>query len=129
MGIHNAVKNILKQAIEEEFPNGAYEGVAPDNASFPYAVFDLERVTEEPVERIQLDIRAWDKGEYPDRIDDMLDRLQIKMNGMVYKKEGLSIRIFKGTIRQAVPDPDRTIRGIRTTYEISLFGGGESGIV
>lgn len=106
---------------ELETLTGAYYEEAPEGKGYPYAVFLVQRLSDDQGKQgYSLEINVWDQSEYYSQAEGMMDALEEKLHRCNHMTDKFLIRIFRGS-RQNVPDPDRTIKRVREQFEMQVF--------
>lgn len=110
---------LLKDELEDYL--GAYYLEAPENAQYPYAVFELTRLTEDyERQAIILEINVWDKHKYYSRAEEMMDTIEGLLHGTYELSNSDIFYVFNGA-RQNVPDDDKQIKRIREQFELYYY--------
>ena len=109
----------LKDELEEYL--SAYYVDAPEDAEYPYVVFELTR-TQEDYDRQSyiLEINVWDKHKYYSRAEAKMDDIEKLLNGCYELSTQDLFYVFNGN-RQVVPDDDRQIKRIREQFELYYY--------
>ncbi len=94
-----------------------YAYQAPENASYPYVVFDVTQTTADDVKVGILEVNVWDLWQTHSRADSLLDDIESKLRDSFYKSQGAQFRCFLGD-RQHVPDEDKAIKRVREKFMI-----------
>lgn len=106
---------------ELEQLTGAFCEEAPQDISYPYAVFNARRLNEtDEIQTYSLEINVWDRHQYYSRADKMMDNLERKLNKCNHLTDRYLIRIFRGP-RQNVPDQDKDLKRVREQFEMYVY--------
>lgn len=114
--VHSCLKSIHPRV---------YFQMAPDNAPFPYLVYDFTQITNdgEEFETVALDVDGWDMPAKGDTTE--LETLMQTVNDVLNKKtltaEGLAGTFY---LDRKIPllDDNKKIRRRKHIYEARLFG-------
>ena len=110
---------LLKDELEEYL--GAYYMEAPQDAQYPYAVFELRRMSEDyERQSIILEINVWDSHRYYSRAEEMMDTIEKNLHGYFQLSNNDIFYVFNGN-RQNVPDDDKDIKRIREQFELYYY--------
>lgn len=110
---------LLKDELEEYL--GAYYMEAPEDAKYPYAVFELNRLSEDyDRQSYLLEINVWDEHKYYSRAEATMDEIEQKLNGCFELSDNNLFYVFNGN-RQPIPDDDKRIKRIREQFELYLY--------
>lgn len=109
----------LKDELEEYL--GAYYVEAPEDAEYPYVVFELNRLSEDyDRQAYLLEVNVWDKHKYYSRAEAKMDELEGILNGCYELSTKDLFYVFNGQ-RQVVPDDDKQIKRVREQFELYLY--------
>ena len=98
---------------------------APDNAQFPYLVYDLTQIVNdgEEFETVALDIDGWDMPADGDTtaIENLMDEVNQALNKKTLTAEELAVTFY---LDRKIPltDDNKDIRRRKYIYEARLFG-------
>ena len=110
---------LLKDELEEYL--SAYYMEAPENAEYPYAVFELNRLSQDyERQSVLLEVDVWDKHKYYSRAEAKMDEIEAKLHGFFELTNNDVFYVFNGS-RQPVPDDDKQIKRIRETFELYYY--------
>lgn len=113
------ILRLLKDELEEYL--GAYYMEAPEHAKYPYAVFELNRLSEnDERQAIILEINVWDKHKYYSRAEEMMDTIEGLLHG-TYELSNSDIFYCYNGARQPIPDDDKQIKRIREQFELYYY--------
>ena len=113
------ILRLLKDELEDYL--GAYYMEAPEGATYPYAVFELNRLSEnDERQAILLEINVWDKHRYYSRAEEMMDTIEKNLHGYGQLSNDDIFYCFNGS-RQAIPDEDKQIKRIREQFELYYY--------
>lgn len=120
------IANVLDPEVKVYYENSS------DQAAFPYIVFDFDQINtpDEAGDSFVLDIDGYDAPSNGD--DTRLDTLMYNLdgNGDLINPTGLNQKIVEtnqlyATLnrvdRQPIPEPDKTIKRRRYSYQVSVF--------
>lgn len=96
---------------------GAYKDSAHKDATYPYAVFELERINSDSGDTYVLEINVWDSSKAYSRVDNVALSLEKKLNGYVENNPYRTFRIYKGTMKHVL-DEDKSIK--RTQLQLTV---------
>ena len=102
-----------------------YFQVAPENAEFPYLVYDFTQITNdgEEFETVALDVDGWDMpvGGDTTAIENLMDEVNQALNKKTLTAEGLAVTFY---LDRKIPlrDDDPAIKRRKYIYEARLFG-------
>ena len=100
---------------------GAYYMEAPEDAEYPYAVFELNRLSEDyERQSVILEINVWDSHKYYSRAEATMDDIEAKLHGHFQLSNNDVFYVFNGS-RQPVPDDDKDIKRIREQFELYYY--------
>jgi len=128
------VKQAIKTALDELLSNDvkSYYEDSSDEATFPYITYDFDQINtpDEAGDSFIVDIDGWDAPSNGD--DTTLDTIMYNLDGdgNLESPTGLNQKIveidklflsMRRVDRQPIPDPDKTIRRRRYSYQVSVF--------
>lgn len=100
---------------------GAYYSEAPENATYPYAVFDISILSKEDNRNnCTLEINVWDKNRYYSRAENMADDISKLLDGSIKLSDELLFYCYDGS-RDHVLDEDKQIKRIRMQFELYFY--------
>lgn len=109
----------LREELEEYITS--YYNEAPEDAAYPYSVFSLRRIgTEDERQRYILEINVWDRNQYYSRADEMMDKMEEKLDGCLSLSDDTLFYCYKGE-REPVTDKDKSIKRIREQFELYCY--------
>ena len=110
---------LLKDELEEYL--GAYYMEAPEDAKYPYAVFELNRLSEDYERQSYiLEVNVWDSHKYYSRAEAKMDDIEKLLHGYFQLSNNDVFYVFNGS-RQSIPDDDKAIKRIREQFELYLY--------
>ena len=113
------ILRLLKDELEEYL--SAYYMEAPEDAQYPYAVFELNRLTENYERQAMiLEVNVWDKHKYFSRAEAKMDDIEKLLHGYFELTNHDVFYCFNGS-RMAVPDDDKQIKRIREQFELYYY--------
>ena len=113
------ILRLLKDELEDYL--GAYYMEAPEGATYPYAVFELNRLSEnDERQAILLEINVWDKHRYYSRAEEMMDTIEKNLHGYGQLSNDDIFYCFNGS-RKPIPDEDKQIKRIREQFELYYY--------
>lgn len=113
------MKSELKRELEQL--TGAYYERAPQEATYPYAVFSARRTGEiDGRQAYVMEINVWDQHQHYSRAENIMDGMERKLHQRNCLTDRYLIRIFRGP-RQTVEDPDRDIKRVREQFEMYIY--------
>ena len=98
---------------------------APDNAQFPYLVYDFTQITNdgEEFETVALDVDGWDMpaGGDTTALETLMQTVNDALNKKTLTAEGLAVTFY---LDRKIPllDDNKNIRRRKYIYEARLFG-------
>ncbi|HRC81342.1 MAG TPA: DUF3168 domain-containing protein [Sedimentibacter sp.] len=98
---------------------------APDNAQFPYLVYDFTQITNdgEEFETVALDIDGWDMpaGGDTTALETLMQSVNDALNKKTLTAEGMAVTFY---LDRKIPllDDNKDIRRRKYIYEARLFG-------
>jgi len=102
-----------------------YFQAAPENAQFPYLVYDFTQITNdgEEFETVALDVDGWDMSVGGDTtaIENLMDEVNQALNKKTLTAEGLAVTFY---LDRKIPlvDDNPAIKRRKYIYEARLFG-------
>ena len=97
-----------------------YYDQAPDNATFPYVVFDLLELTHEDGRTLmEMEVNILDYGTSTTTAEDIADELQSMLHKADYINAYIQYSIYRG-LRQKVEEEDKQLIRRRLTFEIHM---------
>lgn len=102
-----------------------YFQVAPENAQFPYLVYDFTQITNdgEEFETVALDVDGWDMPADGDTtaLETLMQTVNDALNKKTLTAEGLAVTFY---LDRKIPllDDNKNIRRRKYIYEARLFG-------
>lgn len=95
---------------------GAYKDSAPQNAIYPYAVFELAKIGYDSGDTYILEINVWDNKSY-NRTDSIASNMEKKLHGYVENNQFRTFTVYKGSMKH-VSDEDKSIK--RTQLQLTV---------
>ena len=115
------MKSYIKEVLMNATGFDAYEMEAPDNANYPYIVFEPRRISVvDYIENFVLEINVWDKNKTYNRVDGITDKIEKALDhehNLNKKKLGV---FYKGN-RQPVLDEDKQIKRVREQFDMIVI--------
>ena len=100
-----------------------YFQVAPENAQFPYVVYDFTQITDdgEGIEAVAVDIDGWDLKDDTTALETLMQSVNDALNKKTLTAEGLAVTFY---LDRKIPlrDDNKNIRRRKYIYEARLFG-------
>ena len=102
-----------------------YFQVAPENAQFPYLVYDFTQITNdgEEFETVAVDVDGWDMPADGDTtaLETLMQTVNDALNKKALTAEGLAVTFY---LDRKIPllDDNKNIRRRKYIYEARLFG-------
>src|SRR5690554_1682523 len=102
-----------------------YFQVAPENAQFPYLVYDFTQITNdgEEFETVAVDVDGWDMPADGDTtaLETLMQTVNDALNKKTLTAEGLAVTFY---LDRKIPllDDNKNIRRRKYIYEARLFG-------
>lgn len=117
--IRKALQSLLLSIHDE-----VYYEEAPDNAVYPYIVYNLaDSNDEDSVEQIMLEVDAWDTPINNNTIplETLVGNVDNLLNRKIISVKGVFFSIYREN-RRNVPDSDKRIRRRQYEYQIRVMG-------
>ncbi len=109
----------LRKKISEVVTNNYYDQ-APDNATYPYAVYDLAELNHyDGLTIMELEINLYDYGTNTSRIEELADKLQDTLHEYFFINHAIQFTCFRG-LRQKVEEDDKQLIRRRLTFELRV---------
>ena len=99
---------------------GAYKDFAHKDATYPYAVFELDRIDSDSGDTYVLEINVWDRHRSYSRADSVALALEKKLNGYVENNPHRAFRVYKGTMKHVL-DEDKSIKRIQLQLTVTSY--------
>lgn len=100
-----------------------YFQVAPDNAQFPYLVYDFTQITNdgEEFETVAVDVDGWDMTDDTTTLETLMQSVNDALNKKTLTAEGLAVTFY---LDRKIPlvDDNPGIKRRKYIYEARLFG-------
>ena len=96
---------------------GAYKDSAHKDATYPYAVFELDRIDSDSGDTYILEINVWDSNRSYNRVDNVALALEKKLHGYVENNPYRTFTVHKGTMKHILDD-DKSIK--RTQLQLTV---------
>lgn len=100
-----------------------YFQIAPDNAQFPYLVYDFTQITNdgEEFETVAVDVDGWDLTDDTTALETLMQTVNDALNKKTLTAEGLAVTFY---LDRKIPlrDDNKDIRRRKYIYEARLFG-------
>lgn len=93
---------------------------APEEAIYPYAVFDFSRTVSDGIDRYQLEINVWDEYKTYSRVDALMDDIEKHIDREKIINEACAMIIHKDGIRDHVPDENKAIKRTRSLFILDV---------
>ena len=108
----------LKKFLEDLLE--AYSDEAPENASYPYKVFTIRKISDnDGISHYILEVNAWDRNKTYSRVETLMDILEKKLKKQSFQEEEFLVYTYTGT-RDNIPDTDKMIKRIREQFEMRV---------
>lgn len=115
------MKSYIEEMLENVTGFKAYEMEAPEDAAYPYIVFEARRLSVvDYIENFVLEINVWDKNKTYNRVNGITDKIEKALDherNLNDKKLGI---FYKGN-RQAVLDEDKQIKRVREQFDMIVI--------
>lgn len=112
------IQELLKTGTE--WP--VYEFEAPEEASYPYIVFEARRLSaSEGIDNYVLEVNAWDKHDTYARVTTVMKELEQAINREHVLNDDELLIVYKGG-SQSVPDENKQIKRIREQFDLIVVG-------
>lgn len=129
--LRKMITAVLKAAHPDVVVDGASKSrvhfqVAPDDAEFPYVVYDLPNsIDDGTMENFRLEVDGWDAPADGDTtaLETLMDNIDQELHRAVKTMPGLSAVFYRDN-RLALLDDDKRIRRRKYIYQARTFGGG-----
>lgn len=114
--IRKVVVNLIKKV-----SSNVYFQMAPDDATFPYFVFDLPNSVDNGyLEQFVLDVDGWDNSADTAAIETLMDTVDQHLDGMTVTVNGLIMSIYLDN-RLALVDDAPLIKHRKYVYQVRTY--------
>lgn len=98
---------------------------APDNATYPFVVYDLPNsIDDGAMENFVLDIDVWDNSPNTTVLETLASDIDTGLHRITIVSNGLGATFYREN-RQAMLDDDSRLRRRRLTFQIRTHEGGQ----
>jgi hypothetical protein len=109
----------LRKKISEVVTNNYYDQ-APDNATYPYGVYDLAELNHyDGLTIMELETNLYDYGTSTSRIEELADNLQDTLNEYFFINHLIQFTCYRG-MRQKIEEDDKQLIRRRLTFELRV---------
>lgn len=117
------LRELIGAELEAVHPNNVYSPNAPENAAFPYLVYDLPNILDdgEGYQLITLDIDGWDDDEDTTALETLMANVNARLNKKTLIAEGFAVTLYLEN-KLALIDDDKRIRRRKYIYQGRKFG-------
>ena len=115
--MYDAVDELLNGIID------VYNEEADEEAGYPYAVTEINLVAPGVVNRYEIEINVWDKYKTMSRANNLMDKIEEKLDKEVIRQENCTLYIARGNTRGKVADEDKTIKRVRALFILDYTEG------
>jgi len=117
------IRKIIKTQLKSIHPR-IYHSSAPDNATFPYLVYDLPNSNDDgTLEQFVLDVDAWDlpAGGDTAALETLIDSADKSLHRKTFTiNDDLAVTFYREN-RLTLTDDDPNIKRRKYTYEVRTF--------
>lgn len=117
------IRRAILSALEAVYSEVYFED-APDDAQFPYLVFDLpDSVDNGKLENFELELTGWDALDNGDTyaLENMMDIADRALNRKTFVVGNLAMMIYRDG-RRTIRDKEKRIRQRQYTYQVRVYG-------
>lgn len=118
-----ALRRVVVETIHSVAPTlPVYHKRAPDNAPFPYGVYDLRRVDLNDLSRddYTIELNLWDHASDSTRVDELADLIEEAFNAVNLPQEDILPTFYRVT-RYPVEDADKDIQRVLVECQAQLY--------
>lgn len=117
------VRDTITKLLEDAVGKNVYYMDAPEDANYPYYVFEIRRLTETGgIQQCILEVNAWDSHRTYSRIEVGLDKIENRLHKNKEINADHTLSTYKGD-RQRVLDDDKNIKRYRELFPMILVEG------
>jgi hypothetical protein len=114
------LRKAINTALKTVHPR-VYFQAAPDDAIFPYLVYDLPNSVDDGyLEQFVLDVDGWDTTTDTTVLETLMDNMNKSLDGMTSTVDGLIMSFYLDN-RLSLLDDDPRIRRRKYTYQVRTY--------
>lgn len=114
------LRKAINTALKTVHPRIYYQD-APDDAVFPYLVYDLPNSVDDGyLEQFVLDVDGWDNSTDTTNLETIMDNVNKSLDGMTRTADSLSMSFYLDN-RLTLLDDDSRIRRRKYTYQVRTY--------
>lgn len=119
----NELKKSIVTKLSAVHPR-VYFHVAPDNATYPFLVFDLPNAIDDgTLEQFVFDLDGWDDGSSTSTLDTLMYNADNALHRKSIVSNGLTFTMYRNN-RLTVGDPDKRLKRTKYIYTVRTYEGG-----
>lgn len=121
MGKTQELKKTIKTLLDE-VEGETYQKHAPDDAGFPYKVFQIESIDLGDIYRddFVLEINVWDKNESTEMVDNITDEIEEMLNALNHPTPE-NLPTFYRISRKEIDDPDKSLKRNLIKFQVQNY--------
>jgi hypothetical protein len=114
------LRKVINAALKTVHPR-VYFQAAPDDAIFPYLVYDLPNSVDDGyLEQFVLDMDGWDTSTDTTVLETLMDNVNNSLDGMTSTADGLIMSFYLDN-RLSLLDDDPRIKRRKYTYQVRTY--------